>query len=312
MQAGQPKQAYSRKEAQRVLGISERQLRSWEKQELVPRLDQFAFSDLIALRSLQKLRQDRVPAARIRRAVRALREKLDGVTDPLKELKIVCEGKKITVLLEGQKMEAVSGQLLLDFDRAELKSLLEFPGERAPAPRAARQREAEAWFDKGLELEQTGAPLPEIIEAYERALELDPHSAGALVNLGTIHYHLRKWDEAERCYRRALEVDEDYALAHFNLGNLFDETGNRPRALSHYQAALRANPNYADAHYNAALIYQSQGEPMRAVRHWKAYLKLDSGSTWASIARRELDKLCKAAVVRGSRTGEDSSVRSVS
>ena len=294
------------------MGVSERQLRSWEKQELVPRLDQFAFSDLIALRSLQKLRHDRVRPARIRQAVRALREKLDGVAEPLKELKIVLEGKKIAVLLEGQKMEAVSGQLLMDFDREELRSLLEFPGERAPASRATRQREAEAWFEKGLDLEQTGAPLPEIIEAYEKSLELDPHSAGALVNLGTIHYHLRKWDDAERCYRQALEVDGDYALAHFNLANLFDETGNRPRALAHYQAALRANPNYADAHYNAALIYQSQGEPMRAVRHWKAYLKLDPASTWASIARRELDKLCRAAVVRGSRSGEDSSVRSVS
>jgi len=312
MLAGPPKQSYSRKEARRVLGISEQQLRSWEKQELVPRLDQFAFSDLIALRSLQKLRQNRVPVARIRRAVRALREKLGGVADPLRELKVFCEGKQVAVLLEGQKMEAVSGQLLLDFDRAELKRLMEFPGDRTPASRASRQQEAEAWFENGLELEQTGAPIPDIVEAYERALQLDPRSVGALVNLGTIHYHLRKWDAAERCYRQALEVDSDYALAHFNLGNLFDEIGNQPRALSHYQAALRANPNYADAHYNAALIYQSQGEPMRAVRHWKAYLKLDPASTWASIARRELDKLCRAAVVGGSKTGEDSSVRSVS
>lgn len=312
MLAGPPKQSYSRKEARRVLGVSEQQLRSWEKQELVSRLDQFAFSDLIALRSLQKLRQNRVPAARIRRAVRALREKLGGVADPLRELKVFCEGKQVAVLLEGQKMEAVSGQLLLDFDRAELKRLMEFPGDRTPASRASRQQEAEAWFENGLELEQTGAPIPDIVEAYERALQLDPRSVGALVNLGTIHYHLRKWDAAERCYRQALEVDSGYALAHFNLGNLFDEIGNQPRALSHYQAALRANPNYADAHYNAALIYQSQGEPMRAVRHWKAYLKLDPGSSWTAIARRELDKLCKAALVRGAKTGEDSSIRSVS
>ncbi len=312
MQAGQPKQSYSREEARRVLGISERQLRSWEKQELVPRLDDFAFSDLIALRSLDKLRRSRVPAARIRQAVRALREKLKGVADPLRELKIVCEGKKVAVLVEGQKMEAVSGQLLLDFDRAELKSLLQFPGERTQTSRAARQQEAEAWFEKGLELEQTGAPLGQIVEAYEKALELDPNSAGALVNLGTIHYHLRKWDLAEHCYRQALEVDSSYALAHFNLGNLFDETGDRPRALAHYQAALRENPNYADAHYNAALIYQSQGEPMRAVHHWKAYLRLDAGSSWASIAKRELDKLREAALVRGARTDEDSSLSSVS
>jgi tetratricopeptide (TPR) repeat protein len=306
MLAGAPKQSYSRQEARRVLGISEQQLRSWEKQELVPRLDEYAFTDLIALRSLVKLRRDRVPV---------VREKLAGVADPLRELKIVSEGKHLAVLLEGQKMEAVSGQLLLDFDRAELNSLLSFPGEKQRAARAtpaARRREAEDWFEKGLELEQTGAPLPEIVEAYERALELDPHSAGALVNLGTIYYHLRRWTEAERCYRRALEVDGDYALAHFNLGNLFDEMGDRQTALFHYQSALVVNPNYADAHYNAALICQGDGDLMRAVKHWKAYLKLDPGSSWASIARRELDKLCRATVVQGLRNGEDPGLGSVS
>jgi tetratricopeptide (TPR) repeat protein len=307
MLAGPPKQVYTRREAERVLGITERQLRGWEKQELVPKLDQYAFSDLIALRSLQRLRASRVPPERIRRAVRALRQKLGGVADPLKELKIVCEGRKVAVLLDGQKMEADSGQLLLNFDRAELNSLLAFPGEAAPKERSeavARQREAEEWFEKGLELEQTGAPLDEIVDAYKKALELDPRSAGALVNLGTIHYHLRQWQDAERCYREALQVDPSYALAHFNLGNLFDETGQRGRALLHYQSALEISPEYADAHYNAALVYQSQGDLMRAVRHWKAYLKLDPNSSWAAIARRELDKLTRATVVNGWKSEE--------
>jgi tetratricopeptide (TPR) repeat protein len=299
MLAGTPKQSYTRTEALRVAGVTERQLRSWEKQELVPHLEEFAFSDLIALRSLLRLHDNRVPVTRIRQAVRALREKLKGVSNPLTELKLISEGKRVAVLMDGQKMEAVSGQLLIDFDREELNSLLAFPGSRPPAGQANKQRAAEEWFEKGLELEQIGAPLPEIVEAYERAIELDPHSAGALVNLGTIYYHLQRWPDAERCYKDALAIDASYALAFFNLGNLYDEMGDRQNALVHYQSALRANPNYADAHYNAALIYQSQGDVMRAVRHWKVYLKLDPGSNWASIARRELDKLRRATVLDG-------------
>lgn len=305
MLAGTPKQSYTRLEALRVAGVSERRLRSWEKQELVPHLEEFAFSDLIALRSLVRLHENRVPVTRIRQAVQALRENLKNVTNPLTELKLVSEGKQVAVLMDGRKMEAVSGQLLIDFDREELNSLLAFPGSQPVAARASRQRDAEEWFEKGLELEQIGAPLPEIMEAYERALELDPHSAGALVNLGTIYYHLQRWPEAERCYREALQIDAGYALAHFNLGNLYDEMGDRQRALTHYQAALKANPNYADAHYNAALIYQSQGDIMRAVRHWKTYLKLDPGSNWASIARRELAKLRRVTVLDGLKVAED-------
>jgi tetratricopeptide (TPR) repeat protein len=306
MLAGAPKQSYTREEALRVLGISERQLRAWERQELVPRLEQFAFSDLIALRSLDKLRANRVSPSRIRSAVRALRAKLGGVEDPLKELKIFCEGRKIAVLIEGQKMEPVSGQLLLDFDQKELNTLLAFPpeGRGAAASSGAKAREAEGWFERGLELEQTGAPPEEILEAYERALALDPASAGAAVNLGTIYYRLRRWEDAERAYRQALEIDSTYALAHFDLGNLFDERGDTENAASHYQAALKLNPNYADAHYNLALLSQTHGDAMKAVRHWKAYLKLDGASSWSIIARRELEKLRRAAVVPG--TGAES------
>lgn len=302
-----PKQSYTREEARRVLGVSERQLRGWERQELIPHLGEFAFADLIAVRSLQKLLQNRVSTTRVRKALRALREKLDGVDNPLKELKIISEGRTVAVLVEGQKMLAVSGQLLLNFDRAELKTLLTFPpAGSAKSGGQLRMREAEAWFERGLELEQTGALPDDIIAAYKRSLELNPSSAGAAVNLGTVYYHLRRWDEAEECYRQALSIDPTYALAHFNLGNLFDERGNPGRAAFHYQAALRQNPQYADAHYNLALLSQTQGDVMKAVRHWKAYLKLDGNSSWSAIARRELDRLRRAAVVEGSKAKETS------
>lgn len=303
MRAGPLKDGYTRDEARRMLGIRERQLRSWEEQGLVPHLEQFAFSDLIALTSIQKLRKSRVSPQKVRQAVGAIRKKLRGVENPFKELKIVSEGRRVAVIVDGQKMEAVSGQLLLNFDRESLAGLLAFPRGRDGAADAGRaKREAEEWFEKGLELEQIGAPNEEIVEAYNKALEYDPSSAGALVNLGTIHFHLKAWKDAERCYKQALEVDPGYALAHFNLGNLYDETGRRDLAAAHYRAAVEANPSYADAYYNLALLCQSHGDLMEAVRHWKAYLKLDGSSTWAVIARRELEKLRRAAILPGGQT----------
>jgi hypothetical protein len=64
---------------------------------------------------------------------------------------------------------------------------------------------------------------------------------------------------------------------------------------------LRHHPNYADAHYNLALLHQGMRDIMSAVRHWRVYLKLDSNSTWAQIARRELAKLEAQTVVPGSK-----------
>ena len=293
------KQAYSRAETRRLLKITERQLQGWERQKLLPASETYGFKELLALRTLLKLRAARLPSTQIKRALTALGNKLRGIHDPLTQLKIYAHGKRIRVDIEGRAMEAESGQLLLDFDPVELKRLLEFRKPDQPSADQVRRAGAEHWFQRGLELEQTGAPLAEVIEAYQKAVELDPTSAGALVNLGTIQFNARNWKDAERYYLEALEADPQYALAHFDLANLYDERGDRVRALEHYQSALKISPTYADAHYNLALLHQASNQPMNAVRHWTEYLKLDPSSHWSSIARRELSKLRKAAVVPG-------------
>ncbi|HYL35860.1 MAG TPA: tetratricopeptide repeat protein [Bryobacteraceae bacterium] len=300
MPAPATKQAFSREEVCRLLGVSARQLKSWERQNLVSSTGSFGFSDILALRTLIGLRENKIPSAQIRAALHALRTRLKDIHDPLTELKIYSQGRKLRVQFAGQKMEPISGQLLLDFDQAEIKKLLSFPGqasEKGGAGKHRSRREAEHWFEKGLELEQSGANVEDVIGAYRKASEIDPGSAGALVNLGTVYFNLRDWRQAELNYRKALEVDPEYALAHFNLGNLYDERGDRDQALHHYLAAIHIHSNYADAHYNVALLYQSSGQPLKAVRHWKIYLKLDPGSSWTAIARRELEKL-KETIVR--------------
>jgi tetratricopeptide (TPR) repeat protein len=297
--AAAAKQAYSRAETRRLLKITERQLKSWERQKLLPASETYGFKELLALRTLLKLRAGRVPSPQIKRALTALREKLRNIHDPLSQLKIYADGKRIRVEMEGRAMEAESGQLLLNFDAVELKRLLEFRKPVQVNTDQVRRATAEHWFQRGLELEQAGAPSAEVIEAYQKAVELDPTSAGALVNLGTIQFNARSWKEAERYYIEALTADPQYALAHFDLANLYDERGDRPQALEHYLAALEIAPTYADAHYNLALLYQGSNQMMKAVRHWTEYLKLDPASHWSSIARRELSKLRKAAVVTG-------------
>jgi hypothetical protein len=36
---------------------------------------------------------------------------------------------------------------------------------------------------------------------------------------------------------------------------------------------------------------------MKALSHWQTYLKLDPGSQWAQIARREIEKIKQTTVV---------------
>lgn len=287
---------YSRPEVRRKLGVSEKLLCAWEREGLVGEAEHYSFSDLIELKTLAKLRENRIGNKRIGLALASLRRKLPKIKRPLSELRIVCDGRRIAVIMPGEKMEAISGQMLFDFETAELGAVRAFPG-RTRATGANRLHEAESWFQRGLELEETGAPVDDAVAAYAKAVELNPGAAGAWVNLGTIYYRQRRFGESEQHYLKAIEADPEYPLAEFNLGNLYDEQGRLREAHAHYRRALQLNPNYADAHFNLALLSERTGDPLRAVHHWKLYLKLDSSGQWAEIARRQLERLRQSTVI---------------
>jgi tetratricopeptide (TPR) repeat protein len=241
------------------------------------------------------LRELRIPVHKIKEAVSSLKLRLEDIDRPLAQLRITTEGRRIAVHVSGSRMEAISGQLLLDFGEQEIEKLRSFPMKAAPASAAEApnidEEKAEFWFQRGLALEETGAPVEASIEAYRHALEANPAAPGALVNLGTIFFRQNKFAQAGEHYARAIEADPGYPLAHFNLGNLADEQGDFEGARKHYKEAVRLNPRYADAYFNLALLCERTNDILQAIGYWSTYLKLDTTSSWARAARKQLDKL---------------------
>src|SRR5262245_31361329 len=113
-----------------MLGISEQQLRGWERQGLIPAIESFSFSDLIAVRTLRKLRENRISSKQIGHAIQSLRQKFSEVEHPLSELKISPDGRTIAVQIAGQKIEAVSGQMLLNFDKDAAATVRTLPEKK--------------------------------------------------------------------------------------------------------------------------------------------------------------------------------------
>jgi len=286
---------YARDDVKRMLGVSGRQLLAWERQSFVSTSGRLEFSDILSLKTLIKLKELGVRPQQIRLAIEALKQRLQDVDRPLAQLRMTVEDGRITVHVSGTRMEPISGQLLLDFDAKEIEKLRSFPLSSPARPQPPKSGEgeqaSEAWFQKGLTLEETGAPAGEAISAYKKAIEANPEACGALVNLGTIYFRLRRLKEAADCYERALRADPNYALAHFNLGNLHDEEGAAEEARIHYLNAIRLNNRYADAYFNLALLCERNNEILQAIGYWQSYLKLDGSSEWARAARKQLDRL---------------------
>jgi hypothetical protein len=79
---------------------------------------------------------------------------------------------------------------------------------------------------------------------------------------------LYRYDEAMNAYDRALAINPKYAIAWFNRGNVLLETTRLDDALVAYDHAIGLDPNYVDAHFAQGFIHLRKGD---FTRGWAKY-----------------------------------------
>jgi tetratricopeptide (TPR) repeat protein len=270
---------YKTKDVAKMLSVSEAQVRGFVRAgfltpETGPRGEhRFSFADLVIMRTAKGLLASRVPAAKVKRALKKLLTELP-TGRPLTGVKIAAEGSSVVVHEEGARYDPLDGQLLFDFGVRDLvKKVAPLARKTARAAvAAATSMSSEDWYVLACELEISS--INEARDAYRRAIELDPTHADALTNLGRLLHETGELGAAEAHYRQALSAVPDHDTAWFNLGIALEDQGKLEDGASAYERALSHDPNNADAHFNAARIYEILGRPMLALRHLRAYQKL--------------------------------------
>ncbi|MGD2135241.1 MAG: tetratricopeptide repeat protein [Gemmatimonadales bacterium] len=266
---------YTSRDAARLLDLSLAQVRAYARAGfLSPTRGErgeyrFSFQDLVLLRAASGLVAARIPAARIRRALDQLRRQLPGDRS-LSELRITAEGDEIVVRDGASVWQPESGQFVLDFQVADLATeIAPLEADDAAAIDPDDERNAEAWYEVGVELESI-APA-EALDAYRRAVDLDAGHSDALVNLGRLLHEDGSLPDAEQCYRRALDICPDDGTAAFNLGTVLEDLERSHDAIAAYERAAHLDPTQADAHFNLARLHERLGEKALALQHLKHY-----------------------------------------
>lgn len=292
---------YSLGDIARILKVSPRRLRYWQRTELVESLaqptddDGYAFRDLVVLRAILSLLDKGIPLQRIRRNLEIVRDRLPDLDDPAAALRLWGEKSDRLVLRHDGRLEEAGGQLLLELEEQgtlrdeRVSSLAEFEDGVVPLA-AASADEAIAWFERGCELDHDSDKWAEAIEAYEKALELEEDYADAYCNLGAVRYNQGQRAAARRAFEACLAREADHVEANFNLANVLEEVGDDRGALKHYRRALASDPLYPDLHINLALLYEKIGRTRGACDHWRRVLQLDPEGSWAEVARLRLER----------------------
>jgi len=279
---------YTRREVGRILGVEPSRLRYWERLRLVrPRARWgerfYSFGDLVALRTLQRLTENRVPARRVRRAVSLLEQQFGGSPAPLQELRFFEQGRDILVIPPGADRP---------FNPLKQQWALPFGSTAVPAKvHALTGPTAEEFFRKALDCEMESDLLPQAVDSYRQALELAPEWIDAHINLGVALYQMGRVEEARAEFAAAVDLDPLSGISRYNLGCVLEEQGRIDEAIGHLRRAARAMPAHADVHFNLALAYEKRGERRLARLEWITYLRHAPSGPWADQARAHLKQL---------------------
>lgn len=272
---------YTTREVAEALGVPTHRVRALARRgflepERVGRGLRFSFPDIIVLRTALALQLSGVSARRLNRALRELKGQLPRGR-PLSAVRVVAQGEEILVQDRDTVWVPETGQVAFDFAVDELASRVEPFAARASRERTAQFEEmaADDWYDLGHDLEAVS--LKQAVEAYRKALELDPGHAEAHVNLGRLQHETGRLDDAEGHYRQALAVRPDHPTARFNLGVALEDRGRAQAAVAAYQEALQVDPQLAAAHFNLARLLEAAGDTTGAVGHLAAYKRIRDG-----------------------------------
>ncbi|WP_285609234.1 tetratricopeptide repeat protein [Geothrix edaphica] len=93
-----------------------------------------------------------------------------------------------------------------------------------------------------------------------QALEVRPGHLNTLNSLGNILRTGLRFDEAIEAFRRALALNPRFPQAHLNLGITYWQAGRLEDSFRCSEAALKLDPSFAEAHYNHALHLLQRGD----------------------------------------------------
>ncbi len=158
----------------------------------------------------------------------------------------------------------------------------------------------------------TRTDLTAALQAFQRALELDPHSVKAYNHLGQTYEGLAQFDLAKEAYRKSMALEQQQAAGsewpYLNLGALLLTEGDTAEAIrlltealarnpsslqvkvklgtalaaaqryeeasAQLEAAVKADPKDPDAHYQLGRLLLKQGKTAEARTHLELFERL--------------------------------------
>ena len=138
--------------------------------------------------------------------------------------------------------------------------LLAFWTALVPLPAMGQSGDADAAFQRGVELQEIGR-FAEAIKAYDEAIRLGSSFLVAYNNRGAAYGAIKQYERAIPDFDRAIELNPKYTEAYCNRGAAFGALKQYDRAIGDFDKAIQLDPKYARAYNNLAWLLATAENP---------------------------------------------------
>ncbi|MEH2084129.1 MAG: tetratricopeptide repeat protein [Nostoc sp.] len=133
----------------------------------------------------------------------------------------------------------------------------------------------------------------EALQNFDRAIELDPKYAWAIVERGITYRSINQYTEALQDFDRAIELDPKYVWAIVERGETYRRIKLYTEALQDFDCAIELDPKYVWAIALRGLTYRSMERYTEALQHFNRAIELNPKFAWAMARCGETYRLMK-------------------
>jgi cytochrome c-type biogenesis protein CcmH/NrfG len=124
----------------------------------------------------------------------------------------------------------------------------------------------------------------------------DPHNGEAWVRLGNLLMDTNRFGEAIDAYQKALDIDPKDVDVRVDMGICYRNSGKPDIAVKEFRKGIEINPSHVNAHKNLAIVLAyDMHDSAGAVKEFEKSLQLEPNSPDAGRIKDEIQKLKASA-----------------
>jgi tetratricopeptide (TPR) repeat protein len=137
------------------------------------------------------------------------------------------------------------------------------------------------------------------IAALEQTVAQYPGNLKAWIDLGNSYFDSHQPAKAIEAYGKALAIDPTNPDVLTDQGVMYRELRQFDKAIANFEKASKLDPKHVQSVFNMGVVYSSDlGETEKAIRAWNRVIESAPGSPQAAQARQLIDELKARPVVR--------------